>query len=61
VEATDCATVCAEEANAVATAGCTQQYQAYMNCAATCENFCALSENDCPVAFAAFVDCYLGP
>lgn len=54
---TDCATGCADAAQAVAEAGCTAEYQLYMDCASTCDDICSLTEYDCPSSYEAFVSC----
>jgi hypothetical protein len=53
----DCPSRCGEEAANMAAMGCWTVYRSYLDCSATCRDFCARSERDCPVTFAALDDC----
>jgi hypothetical protein len=56
-EAVNCEGECTIERAHVEATGCTLPYQAFLDCADTCENLCNFSSFDCSVSLAAFSTC----
>ncbi|HEX6275913.1 MAG TPA: hypothetical protein VFZ53_22885 [Polyangiaceae bacterium] len=56
-EGVNCEGECTIERAHVEVMGCTSAYQAFLDCADTCQNLCNFSSSDCPDSFDAYSTC----